>query len=383
MDFDLILEKSLAIKAFDYPEEDGLLKRGSKATERVLNFGTSTHPGTGNRLTYGLDLDTLTAEDASILLDPEYLAHAWAVSDPIQRRDRLINIINRNEGPLTPKGGVEEGHDSTGYRLVFKRGPSEHHDKRKIMTPEGEKTVDEPHESASSSWKSYKADKIKSREMIMLDLEPFQQVLNQLDDAGKDYTFKDLSDDYLRKTGETGEAKPIEPEDIVYDEPEEFVKPEIVDDEPITPSEIDAADAKEIEEPEVKSEFEPEAPEPTPEAELPKKPEVKPEIIPPKLKPTRPEPRLELPKPEVEIEPEPEKIEEPEISKLEPDIEKAIDRNLGQPKAKPEESDFDQNLDKSGAKKSIDDMPGTEKAARTKLDIGESILRSLASSGLM
>jgi hypothetical protein len=360
MDFDLLLEQELAVKAFDYPEETGLLKRGSGATERILNFGTQRHPNTGNVLTYGLDLNTLTAEDAAILLNPEYLTYAWKSKDPIQRRNRLIHIINQNERRLSPKGdGAEEGTGTIGYKLIFKRGPPEHHDKRRLSTPTGNMDVEEPHSSRTSSWKSYDRGKMRDREIIMLDLEPFMNVLNKLHGADKDYTFKNLSDDYLRKASETGKADPIKPDDIIYDEPEEFAKPEIVDTTPVKPAEIDKAKAKEVVEPEVKAEFEPETKlatkevetefEPEPRVAVKAKPEVK---VEPKLEP--PEVKVE---PEVKPRPKPEPIEkaidrrvrreveaprpEPEIEP-EPELGRAIDRKITR---EPEPEEIEDNID--------------------------------------
>jgi hypothetical protein len=365
--FDVLLEKELAIKAFDYPEESGQLERGGTATERILNFGTSRHPGTGNALTHGLDLNTLTAEDAAILLKPEYLEHAWKSGDPIERRDRLIAIINRNEASLDSKGdGAEEGKGGVGYNLMFKRGPAEHHDQRRIMTPQGEKLVDEPHESHTSSWKDYKQGKVRDREIIVLDLDPFRKVLGQLDAADEDYTFKNLTDDYLRNAGDTGEAIPINPDDIMYGEPAAHENPEFVDEQPIEPAEIDAAKAKEVPpEPAVDVKFEPETDIATGEVGS-------------EFKPTPMVTAKE--RPDIDIEPTFTTKKEPKPKKIElaPDLEKAIDRRVKQEVEKeieeiPEEPELETAIDQR-IEPDMDEEP--EK-------IEESINRALSEAGLL
>lgn len=349
--FDVLLEKELAVKAFDYPEEDGELERGSSSTERILNFGTARHPNTGNMLTYGLDLNTLTPEDASILMNPEYLEYAWKSNDPIQRRDRLIEIINRKEDKsLEPKDVGEEPSGTKGYRLVFKRGPAEYREKRRITTPEGEKLVPEPHMSSTSSWKSFMADKIKDREMILLDVNPFRKILDKLEDHDDEYTFKNLTDDYLRQASETGEAPEIEPEDIKYEDPEDYVDPDIVDTEPIKPSEIDKAKAKEIEEPEVDVKFEPDTDIDTGEVETEFEPEIE---IEPKIEP-----------------------EEPEVE-LEPDIEKAIEKRV-RDEVENEIKDKIDEIEEPEEPEEEEPEPELEETA----EIEESINKALLDAGL-
>lgn len=315
--FKTILEQELGIRTFEYPEDEG---HALNVTDRILHFGTAQHPTSGNRLVYGLDLNALTADDLAILMKPEYLKYAWeAKGNPRRMRDRLIRIINQKEGPLPPKGGAEEPSGGPGYRLVYGRGPAEYHAEKK--TDFG--YIEAPHFSRTSAWKTYYPGQIDSKEIMVLDLDDFRNVLHGLHEAGDEYTIANLSDDYLRTVSETGESQPIKPEDIVYDEPEDHIDPDFVDEKPIEPDEIDKAKAKEVEEPEVDVEFEPE-----PEDRIEKgqiETEFEPEVeVDVKEKPDIDVDVDEEPDIEVEAEFEP---EEPKTD-LEPDISKAIDKRI-------------------------------------------------------
>lgn len=314
--FKTILENELAVRTFDYPEDEGeAAPHRQNASERILHFGTSRHPGTGNMLVYGIDLNTLSPEDISILMNPEYLDYAWEVKDPIKRRDRLINIINREEGNLEPKGGAEEVDGGPGYKLVFGRGPAEYHEKRKVMTSTGEETIDDPHFSRTSSWKSYYLGDVDAREIIMLDLKDFRKVLNKLDEVEDDYTFANLNDNYLRSVSETDEAKSISGDDITHEEVPDEIDPDFVDEEPIEPDDIEKADAKEVEpEVDVDVKFEPDDLE-TGKVETDFEPE--PEVT-------------ARERPDIDEKPKFEKPKKAEKTKLTPDIEKAIDKRIEQ-----------------------------------------------------
>ena len=328
--FNVMLEKALAIKTFDYPNTNGKLNRNPINAERILHFGTARHPTTGNMLTYGIDLNTLTPDDLAILMKPEYLAYAWQVSNPIKRRDRLINIINKNERKLKAKTGIgEEGFGDIGHRLVFKRGPAEYHEKRKILTPTGEKLEDDPHYNRTSSWKSFYANDVKNREMILLDLNSFHNTLKQLNKLGPDYTFNNLSDDYLRKASESGKSEPIDPDDIIYDksEEEENVKPELVDEEPIDMDEVEETEATEVElEPDIDVKIEPETDIETGKIETKFEPEIKAQ-----------EPKTKMPQPKIDYETKKTKGFKPKLNlSIEP-LEKSIDKRLKEIEQLPEE----------------------------------------------
>jgi hypothetical protein len=367
---------NVGIKAFDYPGDDN---KGGDATERVLVFGTQKHPGTGNNLTYGIDLNTLTASDLEILMNPDYLEYAWESKDPIERRDRLIKIINANESTLDPRtDGAEREEGSVGYRLIFKRGPAEHHERREVDTATGPKMVDDSHFSGTSSWKSYLATNINNREMILVNVDQFRDVLKKLDEVDEDYTIADLSDDYMRDLSENGVARPIEPDDITIEEPEDDVDPEFVDDTPIGPDEIDDAEAQEIKpEVEIDAEFEDE---PEDVIDVEEEPEIE-------VDSSLEEPEL-IKEPETEPKPEPVEIEEPkEPVKLTPDIEKAIgDRvrsEIEKQEIEPEKSDVDELLD------NIDDNIPDELDEPDELEdeevfesIGRSIDKALFEAGL-
>jgi len=354
--FDLLLEKELAVKSFDYPEDDGTIASRSTGSERILNFGVEPYHGEEGKtdLLHAIDLNTLTSEDIATLTNPKYLEFAWESDNPRERRDRLENIINKDLG------------GARGHKLIYGSGPEEMR-KEKRMDQEGDGYLtDHERPVKTSSYKTFDASKVNDREYIIFDLDRFKNVLGQMHESDEDYTFENLSDDYLRNASEADESVPIRPNDILYGEPEDHVEPDFIDEVPIEPQEVDKAKATEKPEVEVDSEFEPDDLDtgkvdtklepPPPPVIAREKPdiEVKPELGPEK-KPAKPK-KIELApdigkaidqrvKTEVEkevekIEPEPEEIEtaidreiesaeEPEIEVEETDIEESINRALG------------------------------------------------------
>jgi len=299
-EFGLLLEKELAVRTFDYPEDDGTLEHGSTATERILSFGTQPYAGAEKttNLLHAIDLNTLTPQDIAILTKPEYLTYAWESDNPRERRDRLEKIINAKEG------------GDRGHELIYGSGPAEMRKEKKIDQEGDEYLTDYERPVKTSSYKTYDAGQVDGREFIVFDLDPFRKVLGRLNQADDEYTFENLSDDYLRQVSETGEAAPIRPDDILYGEPEDHEKPtlEPVVEPEITPKEIEKApETKEVPEPEIEPKFEPDTDIETGKIDSKFEPEV--EI----------EPR---------IEPEPEKPPQPKKIELEPDIEKAISRRV-------------------------------------------------------
>ncbi|MHA1372229.1 MAG: hypothetical protein ACTSRA_21220, partial [Promethearchaeota archaeon] len=155
-EFNLILEKELAVKSFDYPEEDGTVGHGPTATDRILSFGTEPYRGEeGNtNLLHAIDLNTLKSDDIAILTNPKYLDFAWKSDDPRERRDRLEAVINKDLG------------SNRGHELIYGSGPSEMRKETRVDQEGDQYLTDHERPVKTSSYKTFNADKVNDREYI-------------------------------------------------------------------------------------------------------------------------------------------------------------------------------------------------------------------------
>lgn len=364
-EFGLLLEKELAIKTFDYPE-DGTRR---ESTKRILNFGVEPYDGEEGKtnLLHAIDLNTLTPEDIAILINPKYLEYAWEGRNPRERRDRLESIINKDLG------------GNRGHQLIYGSGPAEMRRESKIDQDGDGYLTDQERPVKTSSYKTFNANKVDDKEYIIFDLNRFKNVLGQLDKADEDYTFENLSDDYLRNASESEEPVPIDPHDILYGEPEDNVDPDFVDERPIEPKEIEKAAEKadvEVEpEPEVDISFEPD--------------DVERDEVDSKFEPPSPTISIKQ-KPDIEVEPElgPEKkLPKPKKIELAPDIEKAIDQRVKKEVEKEVEKEkietaIDDRVEEPEEPEESEPAPEISPKTKEKADIENNIDKALAEVGL-